>query len=165
MKQARETVRIGKEDDSWKVMTYELKNPVEELPMELYPSKDACEESFLQEGVRPFVDPNSEPVMLLTEFLNGVATGDFSEIEQFNLIADQEDLDEWRNPQCFIISRVIDVRGEYPDNFCFTNSDLVIEVLEKRPDDVSYYDLARRNREWLIRGWHANSAFESCVSH
>ena len=165
MTQATEIVRIGKEDGLWKVITYELKNPVADLPIEFYPSKEDCEQSFVLEGVRPFVDQNSEPAMLLTELLNGVATGKFSEVERFNIIADQESLDEWRNPQCFMLSRVIDVRGVYPDNSCFTNTDLVIKVLEKRPDDVSYYLLARKNDQWRIQGWNAESAFESCVSH
>ena len=131
MNQATEIVRIGKEDGSWKVITYELENPATDLPLELYPSKDACEESFVLEGIRPFVDQNSEPVMLLTEFLNGVATGRFSEIERFNIIADQESLNEWRNPQCFMLSRVIEVRGVYPDHFCFRDTDLAIKVLGK----------------------------------
>jgi len=165
MNQAIEIVRIGKEDGSWKVITYELENPATDPPLEPYPSKDACEASFVLEGIRPFVDHNSEPVMLLTEFLNGVATRKFSEVERFNIIADQASLNEWRNPQCFTLSKVVDVRGVYSDNSCCTNTDLAIEVLEKRPDHVSYYSLKNKNGEWSIVGWRAESAFEACLSH
>lgn len=162
--QATEIVRIGKESGLWKLISYELKNPASDLPIELYASRDACEESFALEGQRPFVDQNSEPVVHLTALLNGVATGKYSEVERFRIIADQATLDEWRRPQCFRLSRVIDVRNLYPNNLCFGQVDLVIEVLEKRPDDIAYYSLRHDDGEWEISGFRSKGSFESCLS-
>jgi len=157
MEHATEIVRVGKEKGSWKVITYELKDPTKTPPPIPYPSRSECEKSFSPEAGEVIAPQYSEAVQFLTEFLDAVATGDFSEVERSRLITS-------RNPQCFMPSKVIDVGNKFPDHFCFRKDELVIEVLEKRPDNVSYYSLRHIDGEWSIAGWHAESSFESCLS-
>ena len=162
--EATETLRLGRENGLWVMLSYELQDPASNKTVEPYASNEECINSFSLEGHRSSVDVSSGPGFVLSEFLEGVATGNVDQVVRYSLVFHDESLDGWRKPQCYLLSRSIDVGNLYPDNFCFQPGEILIEVLEKHPDDSSYYSLEVIEGRWKVTGFRSKESYESCMS-